>query len=55
MADGARRVLFVFLDGVGLGDADPAINALADRGLSRLMREDWPRTLDDLERRRRGG
>lgn len=27
---------------------------LADRSLSRLLREDWPRTLDDLERRRRG-
>jgi formamidopyrimidine-DNA glycosylase len=25
---------------------------LADRSLSRLLREDWPRTLDDLERRR---
>jgi 2,3-bisphosphoglycerate-independent phosphoglycerate mutase len=30
MADDARRVLFIFLDGVGLGEADPAINALAD-------------------------
>jgi formamidopyrimidine-DNA glycosylase len=28
---------------------------LADRALSRLLRDDWPRTLDDLERRRRGG
>ena len=27
---------------------------LADRALSRLLREDWPRTLDELERRRRG-
>jgi len=27
---------------------------LADRSLSRLLRDDWPRTLDDLERRRRG-
>ena len=26
---------------------------LADRSLSRLLREDWPRTLDELERRRR--
>jgi formamidopyrimidine-DNA glycosylase len=25
---------------------------LADRSLSRLLREDWPRTLDDLERRK---
>jgi formamidopyrimidine-DNA glycosylase len=25
---------------------------LADRALSRLLREDWPRTLDELERRR---
>jgi len=22
---------------------------LADRGLSRLLRQDWPRTLDELE------
>ena len=27
---------------------------LADRSLSRLLREDWPRTLDELERKRRG-
>ena len=26
---------------------------LADRSLSRLLRDDWPRTLDELERRRR--
>lgn len=28
---------------------------LADRSLSRLMRSDWPRTLEELEDRRRGG
>ena len=27
---------------------------LADRSLSRLLREDWPRTLEELERKRRG-
>jgi formamidopyrimidine-DNA glycosylase len=27
---------------------------LADRALSRLLRDDWPRTLEELERRRRG-
>jgi formamidopyrimidine-DNA glycosylase len=27
---------------------------LADRSLSRLLREDWPKTLEELERRRRG-
>jgi formamidopyrimidine-DNA glycosylase len=27
---------------------------LADRSLSRLLREDWPKTLDELERRRKG-
>jgi formamidopyrimidine-DNA glycosylase len=27
---------------------------LADRSLSRLLRDDWPRTLEDLERRSRG-
>jgi formamidopyrimidine-DNA glycosylase len=27
---------------------------LADRSLSRLLREDWPRTLDELERRKSG-
>jgi formamidopyrimidine-DNA glycosylase len=26
---------------------------LADRSLSRLLREDWPRTLEELERRKR--
>ena len=25
---------------------------LADRSLSRLLREDWPKTLEELERRR---
>lgn len=28
---------------------------LADRALSRLLRADWPRTLEELEERRRGG
>jgi formamidopyrimidine-DNA glycosylase len=27
---------------------------LADRSLSRLLRDDWPRTLEELERRKRG-
>jgi formamidopyrimidine-DNA glycosylase len=27
---------------------------LADRSLSRLLRDDWPKTLDELERRRKG-
>ena len=27
---------------------------LADRALSRLLREDWPQTLEELEERRRG-
>lgn len=27
---------------------------LADRGLSRLLRSDWPRSLDEFERRKRG-
>src|SRR5262249_973537 len=27
---------------------------LADRALSRLLREDWPKTLDELERRKGG-
>ena len=26
---------------------------LADRALSRLLREDWPKTLEDLERAKR--
>ena len=28
---------------------------LADRALSRLLREDWPKTLEELEARKRGG
>ncbi len=28
---------------------------LADRGLSQLMRKDWPKTLDELEERKKGG
>jgi len=27
---------------------------LADRALSRLLREDWPRTLEEMEERRLG-
>ena len=27
---------------------------LADRALSKLLKKDWPRTLDELERRRSG-
>ena len=28
---------------------------LADRALSKLLKEDWPKTLDELERRKRSG
>jgi len=28
---------------------------LADRALSRLLRQDWPRTLEEMEERRPGG
>jgi formamidopyrimidine-DNA glycosylase len=28
---------------------------LADRALSRLLKDDWPRTLEELEARKRGG
>ncbi|HEU5319305.1 MAG TPA: formamidopyrimidine-DNA glycosylase, partial [Methylomirabilota bacterium] len=28
---------------------------LADRALSRLLRQDWPRTLEELEERKRSG
>jgi hypothetical protein len=27
---------------------------LADRALSRLMKQDWPRTIEEMENRRRG-
>ena len=27
---------------------------LADRALSRLLRDDWPKTLEDMEKRKRG-
>jgi formamidopyrimidine-DNA glycosylase len=27
---------------------------LADRALSRLLKDDWPRTLEELEARKRG-
>ena len=27
---------------------------LADRALSRLLRDDWPKTLEELEERKRG-
>jgi formamidopyrimidine-DNA glycosylase len=27
---------------------------LADRSLSRLLRDDWPKTVEELERRRKG-
>jgi len=28
---------------------------LSDRALSRLLKSDWPKTIEELERRRRGG
>ena len=28
---------------------------LADRALSRLLKEDWPRSLEEMEARERGG
>ena len=30
----------------------PAVAFLADRALSRLLRRDWPRTLEELESRK---
>ena len=27
---------------------------LSDRALSRLLKEDWPKTVEEMERRRRG-
>ena len=36
------------------GESSDFGRLLADRSLSRLMHDDWPRTLDELERKRRG-
>ena len=45
-------------DGVNIaarleGIAEPGGRLLADRALSRLMRDDWPRTLEEMEELRR--
>jgi formamidopyrimidine-DNA glycosylase len=48
-----QRVVYAANEANYCAECQTGGRLLADRSLSRLLREDWPRTLDELERRRR--
>ena len=48
-----QRVVYAANEANYCANCQTAGRLLADRSLSRLLREDWPRTLDELERRHR--
>lgn len=49
-----QRVVYAANEANYCANCQTSGRLLADRALSRLLREDWPRTLDELERRRGG-
>jgi len=49
-----QRVVYAANEANYCANCQTAGRLLADRSLSRLLRDDWPRTLDELERKRRG-
>lgn len=49
-----QRVVYAANEANYCARCQTAGRVLADRSLSRLLREDWPRTLEELERKRRG-
>ena len=49
-----QRIVYAANEANYCPDCQTGGRLLADRALSRLLREDWPRTLEGLERRRRG-
>jgi formamidopyrimidine-DNA glycosylase len=49
-----QRIVYAANEANYCADCQTGGRLLADRALSRLLREDWPRTLDELERRRKG-
>ena len=48
-----QRIVYAANEANYCPDCQTGGRLLADRSLSRLLREDWPRTLEELERRRR--
>jgi len=49
----AQRIVYAANEANYCANCQTGGRLLADRSLSRLLREDWPRTLEELERRRR--
>jgi formamidopyrimidine-DNA glycosylase len=49
-----QRVVYAANEANYCAECQTGGRLLADRSLSRLLREDWPRTLDELERRKAG-
>lgn len=49
-----QRIVYAANEANYCPDCQTGGRLLADRALSRLLREDWPHTLEELERRRRG-
>ena len=49
---GTRLVVYAANEASYCANCQTGGRLLADRSLSRLLRDDWPRTLEELERRR---
>jgi formamidopyrimidine-DNA glycosylase len=52
--DPVQRVVYAANEANYCATCQTGGRLLADRSLSRLMKDDWPRTLEELERKRRG-
>ncbi len=50
-----QRVVYASNEANYCANCQTAGRLLADRSLSRLLREDWPRTLEELERKKKSG
>jgi formamidopyrimidine-DNA glycosylase len=48
-----QRIVYVANEANYCANCQTGGRLLADRARSRLLREDWPKTLEELERRRR--
>jgi formamidopyrimidine-DNA glycosylase len=49
-----QRIVYADNESNYCANCQTAGRLLADRSLSRLLRDDWPRTLEELESKRRG-
>jgi formamidopyrimidine-DNA glycosylase len=49
-----QRIVYAGNEANYCAECQTAGRLLADRALSRLLKDDWPKTLEEMEERRRG-